>query len=291
MRKIVLSLLLICIFILAGCGNKAEPTPEVINTEAKKEISRLSIIEVSQESGKILILGETDLPTDSILSISFDIAGRSEDKPYIGIDGQAEVNNGEFSVELPTPNHPEFANGSYVVEVMFTPKGQPENIINQVGGKGERLIGEHVTGGFGFNIMKTTKEVNMNLTLSTGKPKPFRESEELVEYVNFIKSTISSINDEYEKQKNNYDQLRWASFVKETRNNLNASKQEFNRNFSVGNAESENVQNIFSIGELYNKVEIDLLKSMWDSLNGSNSDPQQHINEINGLLKSIKLPQ
>jgi hypothetical protein len=100
-----------------------------------------------------------------MLSVTFDVAGRSERATYIGVDTRVAVKDGKFGAQLIPPNRPEFALGEYVVEVLFTPRGQSEDVLSIVGVDGENLK----NGGdslMGFRTLEVSKPVSLELTIA-----------------------------------------------------------------------------------------------------------------------------
>lgn len=146
-----------------------EQTQEEVKKEEKpgNKYSNISLNEIKYQDGKVNISGSTDLPNNSKLTISFDVAGRSGKDTYIGVNKDSLVQDGKFIAELVPPNRQEFTLGKYVVEVLFTPKGQSQEIINLVGSDGENLTGNHVKKNdmLNFNVLRVNKQVNLQLNI------------------------------------------------------------------------------------------------------------------------------
>lgn len=140
----------------------ATPVPTA-STVAARRFSKLEVIQVEYADGKVNISGETDLPDGSILSITFDVAGRPSTATYIGVNTRVAVKEGKFSAELIPPNRPEFAQGPYLVEVLFTPRAQTDNVLKIVGNNGENLDGARETAG--FRTLETSKPVSLELNV------------------------------------------------------------------------------------------------------------------------------
>lgn len=144
-------------------NTESSPQPQA---EVPSEFSKLVISDVRFENGLVLITGETDLPDGAKLSIDFDVAGRDPDETYIGVSEKTTSRNGKFAVSLEPPLRPEFAKGSYLVEAMFTPRGQAEQIIAFVGKDGEKLQGNTVEEVYSFKVMRISERVELDLNLT-----------------------------------------------------------------------------------------------------------------------------
>jgi len=287
-RKILLFVMMaLLMVVLVGCEGDKEEVGNKSN-DRTNEFSKLEILDVDYQNDKVLIAGTTDLPVGSKLSVSLDVAGRPETAAYIGVTSGVEVINGKFSTELLPPNHPEFI-GPYVVEVLFTPRNQSDSVLKLVGKDGEYLKGDSVQESFGFNIMRVSREVDIKLKASSQKPQSVVESEKLQIHVDFLKSIYNSINQKYNEQRNNYDKLEWASFANETRANIDKNRNIFTEEFPVGLVLPENANNVFSINDLYIKIHVDLIKEMWNDLDGTGGNVQAVKDEITGVFNSIKL--
>lgn len=138
-------------------------TPPV---EQPREFSKLEITDISCEDGKVSISGITDLPDGSEVDIAFDVAGRLETAPFIGVNTEVKVENGKFTGILTPPNLPAFARGPYVGEVRFSPRGQTDTVLKLVGKDGKNLKGEKVLSPYGYKIMKMSKQTNLQLKLN-----------------------------------------------------------------------------------------------------------------------------
>ncbi len=124
--------------------------------------SRLEISSVSQENGLIRVQGATNLPMGSILIVDFDI-GEPDAEADTAVSERTAVENGRYSVDIDAPNAPEFDRGPYTVTVVFSPRIQPREVLDQVGRDGERLAGPLSHETFGFRVLEATRRVNFDL--------------------------------------------------------------------------------------------------------------------------------
>ena len=125
---------------------------------APVSFQKLSVDRVVLRDGKIDIAGSTDLPDGASVNVTFTLPDRRPDDLYIGSDTKALVTNGSFEALLDFPQLPEFKKGPYLVELMFTPAGQSDNVADAVGLKGERLA-KGVRDGTPFKTWHTSKPV------------------------------------------------------------------------------------------------------------------------------------
>ena len=147
--------------------NKTIIEEDIVNAT----MSKLQIIDTIYENGKVKITGRTDLPDGSNITVDFNVAGRSGSDTYIGVSTKAVVSNEGFHAELSPPNRSEYKNGPYVVEAMFTPRGQIDNVLGIVGKNGENLTGEQVRETLGgFKILEIIKEVIIKLDIDPNYP-------------------------------------------------------------------------------------------------------------------------
>ncbi len=132
--------------LLSGCNNEQpkseqivavatatsvpKPTPTAKPTPIPKPkyFSKLRLVKPTYDGSRVKIRGSTDLPTGAKINITFNVADRKETETYIGVDEDVQVKNGRFTSELEIPDRPEFGFGNYKVEVMFTPRGQSNNV-------------------------------------------------------------------------------------------------------------------------------------------------------------------
>lgn len=149
-----------------------EPTPEAVPPEPEVEevdkghYSTLEVTDVSVSGDKVLISGRTDLPDGASVIVGFDVWGRSGSDLYIGVDEKTTVSKGEFTVTLSIPQRDEFKKGPYEVSVLFTPRGQSENVIELVGKDGENLVGELVNEAGSFKTMKLVEKRDLELSVT-----------------------------------------------------------------------------------------------------------------------------
>jgi hypothetical protein len=135
----------------------------IASTEKEeKTFSKLNILSVTYESGKVIVSGETDLPDGSGLTIFFNVKGR---KRGGRTRVETKVKEGKFETSFSPPKHPDFAQGHYSVEVLFTPRGQSKEVLKLVGENGERLTGDKVGEAIGFRVMETSKEIKLKLAI------------------------------------------------------------------------------------------------------------------------------
>lgn len=137
--------------------------------------SQLSITKVVYEPPVVVVQGTTDLPDAARLNVTFNVPTKPDDL-YIGVDHEVSVSRGMFSVSLEPPQRKEFESGPYIVEVLFTPRGQPSEVVAAVGGDGERLTGPLVEeSSFGFNLLRVRERPDLSLQIDPAK-YPFERS-------------------------------------------------------------------------------------------------------------------
>ena len=141
------------------------PLPPVVEQKQIKEFSELAITDVIYEDSKVRVTGITDLPDNSQLNVDFTVAGRLGTDSYIGVDTEVKVKNSKFMAILTPPNRPEFAKGSYLVRVMFTPRAQSDAILKLVGKDGEHLKGDKIHQAVNFKIMKVAQQIDLQLKI------------------------------------------------------------------------------------------------------------------------------
>jgi len=138
-------------------------------TPAQGPYSILEIISVTSDGDRVTISGSTDLPDGASISVTFEVWGRSLNDEYIGVDGGATVADGTFTITLTVPQRSEFVGGPYEVSLLFTPRGQSNDLIGLVGKDGEKLAGELVSESFGFNTLKLAERID-DLVVSVQPP-------------------------------------------------------------------------------------------------------------------------
>lgn len=151
-----------------GMAENAAPA----SAEASRQsFSRMDVVSVRSENGAVVISGSTDLPDGSQLTVGFDLAGMPATGTYIGVNEHVLVHNGEFHSKLVPPNRPEYRNGKYLVEVMFTPRAQSEDVLEIVGRNGEHLGGDHAQTHGNFMLLEVVKEISLDLDLGKAYPE------------------------------------------------------------------------------------------------------------------------
>jgi hypothetical protein len=132
--------------------------------EKSKGFSQLQIEKITYEDGKVQVIGITDLPDGTQLSVEFDVVGRPETATYIGVRTEVKVANKQFTALFIPPRRPEFTKGLYVVEVVCAPRSQSEGVTKLLGKNGEQLRGP------------TTRKMSSDvLTLMRKDGEPFNE--------------------------------------------------------------------------------------------------------------------
>jgi len=124
--------------------------------------SRLEITTVTAGDGLVRITGTTDLPDGALLVVDFDLAG-SEAESETAVSEQTTVTAGAFSAVIEPPDTPEFDTGPYTVTVLFSPRIQPEHVLDLVGADGEQLAGPLAQETFGFRVLETTRKTALSL--------------------------------------------------------------------------------------------------------------------------------
>lgn len=180
MKKLIL-LLLFVLTPCPGCGGSQTPAEEVPSPGVSSPVAaapsapaqppvptrsfrKLEVSSVTQSGGTVIIKGTTDLPDSALVTVTFDVAGRAPTDTYIGVDERVPVESGRFEAKLDIPDRPEFRKGPYVVELLFTPKGQSPEVQSLVGPNGEHLERGEKT--YDFKVWNVTREVK-NLKVAT----------------------------------------------------------------------------------------------------------------------------
>lgn len=128
--------------------------------------SRIVLTDVQVRAGNVVVRGTTDLPRGSKLTVTFNVTGRASSAQYIGVDKQVQVVGDAFEVTLTPPQRGEFSSGPYQVEIMFTPKGQTEDVLSLVGKNGERLTGPLRQSPLGFGLLYLEQTFDLRLAIS-----------------------------------------------------------------------------------------------------------------------------
>lgn len=132
--------------------------PQVVET-----FDELALSDVSVSGRTITIVGTTDLPDGAFISVGFDVAGRSPEDTYIGVDSEATIESAKFLANLSIPERPEFKKGPYEISLLFTPKAQTDSVLALVGVNGENLRGPLVNNSLGFKLLEVVKQVELNV--------------------------------------------------------------------------------------------------------------------------------
>lgn len=160
------------IIIASTGGEKKETEPEAQQPTTQEEqlpegpFSQLAITDVSVSGSEVTISGNTDLPNGAILTVDFDVWGRSGSDLYIGVSEETTISNGEFRAVLAIPQREEFKKGPYEVSVLFTPRGQSNKVIQVVGKDGENLEGDLVDDSRTFKTMRLVEKKDLQLTIA-----------------------------------------------------------------------------------------------------------------------------
>lgn len=146
-----------------------QPTDDGAPTSVE-DVGAYSVLEFAEvrvvDDDKIRISGTTGLPDGATLIVRFDVAGRSDSDVYIGVDQTTAVANGEFSVTLSVPRRDEFVSGPYEISVLFTPRGQSDDVIRLVGEDGQNLTGSLIDDAFGFRTMRLVETRDLDLSVT-----------------------------------------------------------------------------------------------------------------------------
>ncbi len=171
----IIAACIIGIFVVIGIivTTTQEQLPEV-------SFSKLAVTDVSVSGDEVTISGNTDLPDAATVRVGFDVWGRSGSDLYIGVSKETTVSNGEFRATLPIPQREEFKKGPYEVSVLFTPRGQSNEVIQAVGRDGERLEGDLVDDSGTFKTMELVQKEDLQLTI-TLPSYTFQQSSEFSE--------------------------------------------------------------------------------------------------------------
>lgn len=139
---------LVLLLLATGCENGSSrapansPVPQSVPVQVQPaEFKLLKVTSTKVEGGQLTVRGATDLPDGSRIHITLDLADYDPKATYIGSDIDVNSAAGKFEGKIPIPARPEFRTGPYVVETMFTPKGQAQSVLDAVGVDGERLAG------------------------------------------------------------------------------------------------------------------------------------------------------
>lgn len=179
-------------------------------TQDQGSYSVLDIDEVTGEGGQVTVSGRTDLPDGAAINVTFDSWGRSPDDEYIGVDGDTTITEGAFAITLSVPQRDEFKVGPYEVSLLFTPRGQSDQVIRLVGTDGENLAGDHVSESFGFNTLEVAVRLD-DLVLSVEPPSyKFQQPSE------FPERTAERVLADYVLAWRGQDWARMAEFAQKT---------------------------------------------------------------------------
>jgi hypothetical protein len=163
----------LCVYACAGSLEEPRPAQTPVQAPAQTpaqpiEFAKLEITNVAYQGGEVKVTGVTDLPDGSQISVTLDIIyEHPETDTYIGVNTKVNSENGKFVAVLMPPNRPEFKKGPYVVEALFTPKGQPDAVLKLVGKNGENLAGDKVEKAYGFKIMETSYQTDLKLGITS----------------------------------------------------------------------------------------------------------------------------
>lgn len=162
----LVSSLLIAV-LLSGCSKdspstslNSPPPPQRQDTTPQpaqarsSEFKVLSVTSTQVEGDSLVVRGSTDLPDGSRIHVTLDLADTDPKATYIGSDIDVNAVGGKFEGKIPIPARPEFRQGPYVVEIMFTPKGQSQAVTDIVGANGERLAVK--PSGYPFKTMESS---------------------------------------------------------------------------------------------------------------------------------------
>lgn len=169
----------ITVLVVSSGHERPEPIAErgpgvTENSPSEGGYSDIALINVEYIDGEVLIEGKSDLPDGSMVNVGFNVPTEPND-PYIGVDQEVTLDGGTFSLSLEPPQRREFERGPYVIEVLFTPKGQSPDVVALVGENGENLSGPLVEESFGFNVMKLKEQSDLKLAINTPS-YPFDQS-------------------------------------------------------------------------------------------------------------------
>lgn len=150
----------------SGCSKESTPVSSItppqqqnsVNPQpAQAQPSEFKVLAVTFTKvggDHLAVKGVTDLPDGSRIHVTLDIADYDPKATYIGSGIDVNAAGGKFEGEIPIPARPEFREGPYVVEAMFTPKNQPQAVIDIVGVNGERLAAK--PSGYPFKVMEAS---------------------------------------------------------------------------------------------------------------------------------------
>ena len=124
---------------------------------------KLLITRASIENGKIILMGETDLPAGAKLKI-YIINGSVNAEPMIVKEKTVEINNSRFTTTLSIPSSLDSQN--IKVEVLFDPKVQTAGVSEKIPRSGVNLTGDAVESTDGRNIMKISQSIVIEDTLT-----------------------------------------------------------------------------------------------------------------------------
>jgi len=117
---------------------------------------KLLITKAFIENGKVMVMGETDLPAGGKLKVLVTNGGDNAEQAIIK-EKTVEISNARFTATLSVSSFPETQN--LIAEVWFDPKVQPAGISKKVPTSGENLVGTAVESTDGGKIMKVTQPV------------------------------------------------------------------------------------------------------------------------------------
>ncbi|WP_019123641.1 hypothetical protein [Brevibacillus massiliensis] len=128
-----------------------------------------------------------------------------------------------------------------------------------------------------------------SVTVEEDKPLPAdpEETKKLKPYYDFAELTYSQIYAEYNKQKKNTDLNAWSDFAQQIREKIETQRKSLNDQFPIGAVSGGNKQNIFSLNDVYQKIQVNLIKEMWDDLEGKDNELPTIRDEIDSTMKKI----
>ncbi|RJQ54068.1 MAG: hypothetical protein C4521_04235 [Actinobacteria bacterium] len=148
------------------------PRPSAVATssEPAAPLGHLAFKSAVVEGTKVTITGTTDMPDDTKVSVTFDVWGRPGSAEYIGVDGDAMVSSGKFSIELDVPQRKEFKKGAYSVSLLVTPRAQSNAVLEVIGADGENLLGpQSKKSDLGFKTLEAEVKTNLRPTVTPAK--------------------------------------------------------------------------------------------------------------------------
>lgn len=134
--------------------------------ELKDSYSSLTIESVEPGPGSVTVRGTSDLPSGSVISVDLNVASGKNKDAFVGEHDHVRIEDGSFEVKLAVSPREEFRQGPFVITVLFTPRGQSDEVLAAVGSNGEKLAGELVDDKKAYQVLQTSVQMDLDLNMT-----------------------------------------------------------------------------------------------------------------------------